>query len=345
MAESEILTIGSTIKYRGEYNANTTYYMNNQVTMCGCVFQALNTNFSNIAPLTVASDKTISLTNTDTWRCIINNVDLYNATLSTNNINSRVTTIEKNIDSINTTAQTANTTAQTAKTDAASALKTANATKQDLTSLTQMVNEHTTQIQENVAAIKALQNKTSTLEIICSTKTIAYEPDDDGNMSVKIPLYIYDNGTAITDKATVTTTFYTPVQTGIASTWNRENVQANVYVPGKHELIVKVEYDGKATEATFDIYMTLPITVTTQTGDIETTLASVTAIELPVTLNVEKTGKSASELLFNIPSYLKAKKISCGGLDVPITSEEHGNYDTACTIEEIVTGTYDFTIQ
>lgn len=347
MASSEILTIGSAIKYRGEYNTSTTYYMNNQVTMYGCIFQALSTNFSGIPPLTVASDKTISLTNTTIWRCVINNVDLYNATLSTNNINSRVTKIENNIDNINTTAQTANSTAQTAKTYATSALNTANATKQDLANLSQTVDEHQIRIQENAAAIKALQNKTSSLEIVCTIKTIAYEPDDSGNMAITIPLYIYNNGTEITDKATVKTTFYTPVQTGISSTWDKGKVEATVYVPGKHVLIIEAEYEGVTTTSTIDIYITLPITITMATGDIEVKLATVTATELPVSLSVTKTGRDASELLFNIPSYLKASKISCSGIDVPITDsqEEKDNYDILCTAEEIIAGTFDFTIQ
>ena len=81
MAGSETLTIGSIIRHRGKYSDSVVYYVNNQVTMCGSVFQALGTSFSGIAPLTVASDKTVKLANTEMWRCIIDNIELYNATL------------------------------------------------------------------------------------------------------------------------------------------------------------------------------------------------------------------------------------------------------------------------
>ncbi len=85
MANSELFTIGSVVKHRGEYNSETTYYVSNQVTMFGCVFQAIGTNFNNIPPLTIATDKTISLANTNVWKCIIDNVELYNSTLSASN--------------------------------------------------------------------------------------------------------------------------------------------------------------------------------------------------------------------------------------------------------------------
>lgn len=347
MAGSEVLTIGSTIKHRGEYNSSTTYYTNNQVTMYGCVFQAVNSNFSNVPPLTVASDKTIKLANTQVWKCIIDNVELYNATLSTNNLNSRVTTIEGNIDSLKSTAEIANKTAQTANTNAASALKIANEAKQDTANLEQLVGENQQRIVENANAIKALQNKTNILDIICTTTQIAYEPGEDGSMDIEIPVYIYKNGVNITDKAKVTGNLYTPVETDISASWDEKKIKASVSNPGKYELVIKAENDGVITETKFYFYMTLPLLVTTISGDLSISLASTTVTELPVNISVSTTGRNATELLFNIPSYLNAKRISSGGIDVPIvdSEEEKDNYSIVSTAEKVVPGTYNFTIQ
>ena len=347
MTGSEVLTIGSTIKHRGEYNSSTTYYFNNQVTMYGCVFQALSNNFSNMPPLTITSDQTIKLANTAIWKCIINNVELYNATLSTNNLDNRVTTIEGNINSLKSTAEAANKTAQEANTKATSALTIAQEAKQNTTNLKQLVDQNKQSITKNTIAIKALQNKTSALEIVCNTKIIAYEPDDDGNMDIKIPMYVYQNGTNITEKAKVSAQLYTPVQTGIAVTWADGKAAASISNPGKYELIVNAENEGVATEQTFYFYMTLPIYVTQKTEDLQIKLAQITAIELPITLSVSATGHNAAKLLFNIPSYLNAKQISSCGINVPIANdgEEKDNYDTISTVEEIVPGTYDFSIQ
>lgn len=348
MTGSEVLTIGSTIRHRGEYNSSTVYYFNNQVTMYGCVFQALNNNFSNIPPLTVASDKTIALANTSTWKCIINNVALYNATLSTNNIDSRVTTIENSIDTIKNTADAANTTAQAAKTSATTALNTANEAKQRVANAEQQIEDNMQRISENAEAIKALQNGASPLKVVCSTKTIAYEPDEKGCMALAIPIKIYDGGTDITDKVDVLIGLYTP-SVGITTSWDGSVVKVSVSTPGKYELVVDATYQGKAAHATFEIYLTLPTTITIFDYDEETDveLSSETVTELPVKLSVTSKWKEASELLINIPSYLNASKITCCGIDVPVVKSEEtkDNYSILCTQEEILPGTYDFIIQ
>lgn len=106
MSATEVLTIGSVIKHRGEYNADTTYYLNNQVTMYNCVFQAIGNDFSGIAPAELNADGTIQLANTTTWKCIIDNVTLYNASLSTHNLDSRTTELEKGVEALNSFAAT-----------------------------------------------------------------------------------------------------------------------------------------------------------------------------------------------------------------------------------------------
>lgn len=106
MSTSEILTIGSVIRHRGSYNANTIYYINNQVTMCNCVFQAIGNNFSGVPPIEENSDGTIKLANTVTWKCIVDNTALYNAALSTNNLDSRLTAAEESVKEVKETADT-----------------------------------------------------------------------------------------------------------------------------------------------------------------------------------------------------------------------------------------------
>ena len=102
MANSQILAIGSVAKHRGVYDASTTYYYQNQCTMYGSLFEALSDNFSGVAPMEVASDGSVSLANTSIWKCIVNNVDLYNKVLSTNALDTRVSTLETNIKDLET---------------------------------------------------------------------------------------------------------------------------------------------------------------------------------------------------------------------------------------------------
>lgn len=102
MANSQILAIGSVAKHRGMYDASTTYYYQNQCTMYGSLFEALSDNFSGVAPMEVASDGSVSLANTSIWKCIVNNVDLYNKVLSTNALDTRVSTLETNIKDLET---------------------------------------------------------------------------------------------------------------------------------------------------------------------------------------------------------------------------------------------------
>ena len=88
MAASDVLTIGSVVKHRGEYNNDTTYYVSNQVTMCGCVFQAIANNFKGVAPIKIAEDGSISLSNSVAWKCIIDNVAMYNYALGVGTISN-----------------------------------------------------------------------------------------------------------------------------------------------------------------------------------------------------------------------------------------------------------------
>lgn len=99
MADNTLI-IGSAPKYRGEYSDLVTYYKDNIVTSYGSVFKAASNLFSDVPPIEVNQDGTVSLTNNGNWTCIIDNTSLYNATLSTNNLATRVENLEDDLDSL-----------------------------------------------------------------------------------------------------------------------------------------------------------------------------------------------------------------------------------------------------
>lgn len=347
MSVTDVLTIGSVIKHRGEYNNDTTYYFNNQVTMCGCVFQALGNNFSAKAPLAITDDSTISFANTNLWKCIIDNVSLYNATLSTRNLNSRVSILEGSINTIKSTAQEANATAQSANQNASTAIVATNSMRQQLTTAQQQIATNSSRIDENAAAILALQNKVSPLKVVCGKTAIAYTPDSNGNMKVSIPIYIYDDEKDVTNEATVSPYLFSPTQIGLVTSWNGSSANTTVVAPGKHILRVTASHNGKTINSEINVYLTLPITITYNSGELDTKYPTTTAKTLPVKINVVKSGRLSSKLLFNVPSYLNAKKITCNGVMVPISIDTTTkvNYMVISTMEDVIPGNYDFLIE
>lgn len=76
---SKIISIGSAPLFRGVYNNKSTYYIDNVVTMYGCVFIGLLNEMSGLPPLTKQSNNTIVFSNTNCWNCIVDNLALYNA--------------------------------------------------------------------------------------------------------------------------------------------------------------------------------------------------------------------------------------------------------------------------
>jgi len=80
-----------------------------------CVFIAKTNNLVNTPPITEDSPGgPISLANTEAWECILDNVSLYNNTLSTNNLESRLGSAEAAVQSAVNTANSASTAANTA---------------------------------------------------------------------------------------------------------------------------------------------------------------------------------------------------------------------------------------
>lgn len=76
---NNIINIGSAPKFKGDYNNTSTYYKNNVVSLYGSVFISLLNEVIGLPPLMMASDGTLSFTNTNCWQCVVDNVDLYNA--------------------------------------------------------------------------------------------------------------------------------------------------------------------------------------------------------------------------------------------------------------------------
>ena len=106
MADSQIFPIGSVEQFRGVYNSAEVYYYKNVITMYGSVFRAKANNFSNVPPLTVADDGTVSLTNNYTWDVVVDNTALYNATLSKAPLADQVKALQTNYDSLKASLDT-----------------------------------------------------------------------------------------------------------------------------------------------------------------------------------------------------------------------------------------------
>lgn len=94
MANGLMFPIDSVVNYRDPYDNTTVYYYKNWVSMCGCVFEAQSDCFSGVPPLTYGVDGSISLVNQEYWKCIIDNVKLYNNVLSTNSLAYKIKKME-----------------------------------------------------------------------------------------------------------------------------------------------------------------------------------------------------------------------------------------------------------
>lgn len=65
--QNEIIKIGTAAKWRGPYNDGSTYYGENQVTMCGCLFSCKVEKVTGKPPVMVVDQERgfIALANTD----------------------------------------------------------------------------------------------------------------------------------------------------------------------------------------------------------------------------------------------------------------------------------------
>lgn len=78
MAENQLI-IGSLPVLRGAYDAGTSYYRDNQVTMYGSTFQSLTDGNMSYPPAELREDGKVYAINTDKWIIVANAIEAYNA--------------------------------------------------------------------------------------------------------------------------------------------------------------------------------------------------------------------------------------------------------------------------
>ena len=71
----------STTSWMGIYTNDKTYKTNSIVSYYGSVFVAKSNNLRGLAPLSVDGNGQVALANTDSWNCIVDNINLYNESL------------------------------------------------------------------------------------------------------------------------------------------------------------------------------------------------------------------------------------------------------------------------
>lgn len=75
----QTLKIGQALKWRGVYDNSLSYYRDNVVCMCSCVFWCKQLFTREVPPLVYrSSDNTYQFANQETWVCLVDNLWLYN---------------------------------------------------------------------------------------------------------------------------------------------------------------------------------------------------------------------------------------------------------------------------
>jgi hypothetical protein len=91
MSTTKVIAIGSIPTYRGMYDNNATYYMQNRVCYKSCIFSANTNNFSGLPPLSVNEETgVIAFANKSYWTCIVDNVELYNRSLQFGDLTDKI---------------------------------------------------------------------------------------------------------------------------------------------------------------------------------------------------------------------------------------------------------------
>ena len=80
LAGHKAIKIGGALKWRGVYDPTMSYYTDNVVTMCGCVFWHRPEFTRNVPPVMkrVQGSNFYEFANTETWTCILDNLWVYN---------------------------------------------------------------------------------------------------------------------------------------------------------------------------------------------------------------------------------------------------------------------------
>lgn len=342
------IIIGNIPTSRGVYNNSATYYEGNQVVYFGSLFSAKSNNFTNIPPLSVAADGTVSIANETYWEIVTDNIELYNATLSEKSLDKRVGTLESQISSSAETANNANTNASDAKSIANDAKTTADKAKDYVASLSDSVSANTDDIAANKKAITALQLGASPFEYESDINASVTEWDITNNpdgMSVSMPFKVLDGNNDVTADATTTATVICPDGNKIYFNGKISTLDMTLTIPGEYDVEIKSVISGRSANATWKFMLIIPVTVTKMLNG-ETAGSYMRYIkELPTTFVIDFSSKFEGDLRFSIPTFLAdSVGISCDGIQIPTTSqvdEKYIQYDYADGVQE---GTYNFTI-
>lgn len=87
MNSNNVVKIGSALKWRGVFDLNKNYYLENLVTACGCVFRCKVQQAQGISPIDISTENGhISYINEDVWDVIVDMAHYYNLAVDSNNL-------------------------------------------------------------------------------------------------------------------------------------------------------------------------------------------------------------------------------------------------------------------
>lgn len=347
MSNTTSIIIRSIPTSRGQYNPSSTYFDGNLVTYYGSQFSAKTNNFSNIPPLAVNKNGTLSIANEAYWEVVTNNVELYNATLSENSLSTRIENVENSINRISTTAD--------------KAAKAANAATDSINTLTDKVDQNLSSINtinddvaknkmaiaSNEKAIKALQMGASPLTFECGLQNglnFSFE-DQQNTFQAIVPFKILDGTNDITADSNTSALITYPDGNVINLSGKLTKLDFDVEIPGKYNISVKSTNEGRTANADFDIHIKAPIKMATVIGEEEGIKSIAYIDEFPINFEFSTPAAFNGILRFYVPKYLLlSPSLSCNGISVPTTSREMNIYWKLDYVGGIKEGTYNFTI-
>lgn len=343
------IIIGGIPTQRGVYNANSTYYEGNQVVYLGSVFSAKSNNFSNIPPLSVAADGTVSIANTVYWEIITDNVELYNATLSEKSLSKRIETLETDVSTVTSDASTAKTTASGAKTIASTAKDTADKAARDVAALKLYVSTNTNDIAANKKAITALQLGASPLEYECHIDGDVVEWDIKDNQdgeNLSIPFKVLDGDVDVTENAETVATIMGPEGSKVNLKGKLSSLDTVLTTPGEYTIEIKSTINGRSANATWKFVLAIPIMASKIFDDIDAQVGYKTYVtSLPASITVAFDNKFEGTLRIFSPSFLTHYPIvSCNGVQVPTSNTADDKYIMLDYTGGVQNGVYNFTI-
>lgn len=343
------IIIGGIPTHRGVYNANSTYYEGNQVVYFGSVFSAKSNNFSNIPPLSVANDGTVSVANNVYWDIITDNIELYNATLSEKNLDKRVGTLETNIAIVTKNANEAKTTAEATKTTAEAAKTATEKSAKNIISLASSVKTNTDNIAANKKAITALQLGASPLAYECNIDGDTEEWDlNDGQneKNMVISFKVLDGNDDVTESAITTASIYCPDGSKMYINGQVSSLNINLTVPGEYIIDIKSTLNGRSANATWKFMLVIPVIISKKLNEDDAQTDYRTFVKkLPVSIPIEFEDKFEGILRIFSPLFLANNvNLSCNGIQVPTTSKTEDKYILLNYVGGIQKGTYNFTI-